>query len=97
MDRLTVQEQAAPPPVPVGYSISIEEAINDVRTSSRLEERYAWIQSFDAGRSEVHANYLYQDAWNRLDSLRAGILPETEPEQDAIEVIDADFRPLRTH
>jgi hypothetical protein len=43
---------AEPPPVPVEYSLSIEDAISDVRTSVRHVERQAWVDSFNAGRAE---------------------------------------------
>jgi hypothetical protein len=45
-----------PPPVPLEYAISIEEAINSARAAARLTGRLAWIQSFDANRSTVIVN-----------------------------------------
>ena len=50
------QFSSAPPPVPVVYSIPIEEAIDDVRTTLRLAQRQSWIRSFDASRTAMLAN-----------------------------------------
>jgi hypothetical protein len=82
------QPKILPPPVPIGYAIPIEEAIDDVRTSVRLAERQAWIQSFSAGRSEIVANSMDDVALKRISYLRGGILPESLP--PSIEHIEDD-------
>jgi hypothetical protein len=90
---------APPPPVPHGYAISIEDAIDSVRTSVRLAERQVWIQSFNASRSEATADTLDDVARKRLWYLRGGILPASLP--DSIELIEdggeysIDLRQLR--
>jgi hypothetical protein len=80
-----------PPPVPVGYAIPIDEAIDGVRTSVRLTERHAWIQSFNESLAEPISHSLDEDPPSRISYLRSGILPAALPAPLELVEIDGEY------
>lgn len=87
-----------PPPIPIEPEVSIEEAIDDVRTTVRLAEREAWFQSFqswfDARGSEMGARNAddvahQHTAYPLPAQYFAGLLPPPSPA--SAEPVEAEY------